>query len=351
MSSEEPKKEIQTLDLAVWNAFGVLSNNFNDNKDNATKKVVNIYSDPSKQVKPTQLVDPVDTPVPDRMLPDAKPIDATINRAEILDTEEIPELVPVFLGVRKWLAERRITKSQAEINKLADDHAVIRYVGESIIKGKGYLRHEVEDPENPNKKINNIDRPTTPSQLKATRKLERIAEKRRREQVEASHLAASYPVIYKNKEDAVPPSPEPQHIIKVLPAEEIVEVEEKEEVPPLRQSRKELANVRKNSKTFDHLTHKTHELDDKFKVITHGPARRSEILRDRIVKNMVRTQAIDDAREYRREQLSQASSKVRAAARRGASVVKRAPIALKDRHQRKKQDRAARQTRNRRGVV
>lgn len=329
MSSEEPKKEIPTLNLAVWNTFGVLSNNFNDkvSENTPNKKVVNIYSDPSKQVRPTQLVSPVDTPVPEGMLPDAEPIDTTIDRIELLKEKEIPELVPVFLGVRKWIAERRIKKSQAEINKLAGDYLVIRYVGESIIKGKGYLRHEVEDPENPKEKITNIDRPITPSQLKAARKLERIAEKRRRNQVEASHLAASYPVVGGvgwRGENVVP-----------FPF----------------QSQKEMANVRRNLNTFDHLKHKTHKLDDKFSAIVHGPARRSAILRGRIVKNIGTSQAIEDARVYRREQLSEARSKVRGIAKHGASIVKRAPTALKDRRERNKQDRATRRTRNRKGVV
>lgn len=166
------------------------------------------------------------------LIPDAYTTDITLDRDEILRDADIHEIVPVFLGLRQIIVERRIDRAQSKIEALEGEHDVLRNVGEAIIKGKGYM-----DESNPL-------RPVTTVEKIAANRLERIDHKRRLHQTRASHLANPTHNARPNRIDAG---------TAVL-------------------SRSESKSVARNRRVFDRLSPKTRGLDSKFTRVIASPA-------------------------------------------------------------------------------
>ncbi|HET7060354.1 MAG TPA: hypothetical protein VFH99_03515 [Candidatus Saccharimonadales bacterium] len=106
------------------------------------------------------------------MLPDAD-IDISYDPAEILAAEPIPQVRPIFLGLRKVLADRRIERSNDRLQDLARKHNVLRYAGRAILSGNSYAHAEINGEPNRN-------RPSTQEEVRAVEKLGKIHTKRRR---------------------------------------------------------------------------------------------------------------------------------------------------------------------------
>jgi hypothetical protein len=109
-------------------------------------------------------------------------IDTAFSRPAPVGGVTISEAVPVMLGMQKWFTEKRIDKAESKIRTLAERQEVVRHVGESIIKGKGYLK-----PENPLRPVSHKDR-------SLAKRLEKLAHSRRQEQAHGTNIHKAYPV-------------------------------------------------------------------------------------------------------------------------------------------------------------
>jgi hypothetical protein len=194
-------------------------------------------------------------------------IDTSYDRATILSNASIPEVVPVMLGLRSLIAERRIARTQEKIEVLAERDKVIRYVGESIMKRVGYYKVKPEPGVNP------ALRPVTWQDRRAALRLEKITGKRRNHQVEAVHLSDSYPGIENHG------SRNPLHAYT-----------------PGTRSKRELWNVGKNHKHHHHAQEKIKRLDKRFMKVVGQPSKKIDRLAKKRDKLIVKSKAIEDAK-------------------------------------------------------
>jgi hypothetical protein len=77
----------------------------------------------------------------------ADEIDPTFDRDALIASQPIPEVSPVFTGVRRYIAELRLNRAQNKIEQLAEDEQVLRFVGKSTLKWNGF--RAIEEPNRP----------------------------------------------------------------------------------------------------------------------------------------------------------------------------------------------------------
>lgn len=135
-----------------------------------------LYPYGNKNNPPLYLPSAPETPIRPELFPAITEVDTSLNTDKILAASEIPEIVPVMLGLRQAITEARVDFAQRKLEKLAKEHKVARAVGKAIIQGKGYMDESFPD------------RPTTRSERIIANRLERTTLKRRLKQVKASHL-------------------------------------------------------------------------------------------------------------------------------------------------------------------
>jgi hypothetical protein len=162
---------------------------------------------------------PGETPLNPEMFPESpnpesmpdRPIDTTFDRDALIASAPISEAVPVLLGLRTFINERRIARAQRQVERLATTQRVVGLVGRSIIKdstitptlarvygldrslvNKGYMHED------------NPLRPTSLQEHRLVKRLSKVTGKRRVNQNMSGHLAASYPDVVGSEQTLSP---------------------------------------------------------------------------------------------------------------------------------------------------
>ncbi|MCA9330982.1 hypothetical protein KC957_02960, partial [Candidatus Saccharibacteria bacterium] len=155
---------------------------------------------------------------------------------------EIPEIRPVFLGIRRYLTERKLRSLDKAIEESPDQtNSVVRNAAEKIIRGKSYV-----DSGKGSGPADSL-RPTKRKDKSAIRKLEKLTDKRRKHQIEANYMVDAYPEI----EDHDVQEPDRHN-------------------PEVPRSWLEQRNVDGAGKVLHHTEHKHHRIDRKFANIVAG---------------------------------------------------------------------------------
>jgi hypothetical protein len=199
-------------------------------------------------------------------IPDTDDIDTTFDRDALITSRPIPEVVPILLGLRARLTERRITRAQTKVEKLAEQEPVIRFVGKSLIQGKGYQR--------PDESL----RPSTFGERRAAKKLDKIMSNKRRRQRFANNISDRYLVVKHGSQGDIPREPDFEQAGTSL-------------------SWLEERNNRKNARTSRRLNRQINRRDRRFAArIVTKPHRKAERLIKRRNKLVIKHAAIEKAR-------------------------------------------------------
>ncbi|MGH7238505.1 MAG: hypothetical protein ACREHG_00410, partial [Candidatus Saccharimonadales bacterium] len=120
------------------------------------------------------------------------PSAVALDRERVLSEGAIPSVIPAALGLRAWLAERRITRYQRTAETLLGRRAkVAAFVGQQVINHKGY------------KAFDKAYRPqSTAEQIMAWR-MQAKYHKANIKNAEKNHIAASYLVPKITRESSV----------------------------------------------------------------------------------------------------------------------------------------------------
>jgi hypothetical protein len=211
-------------------------------------------------------------------------IDTHFDRDALIASTPISEAVPVLLGLRAFIAERRIQRAQSQIERLAATQRVVGFVGRAIIKdstitprlaraydidsalvGKGYMH-----PDNPL-------RPTTLREQRAARKLDKITTKRRVNQGLHGHLGSSFPDIVDSERTS-------SLLYDQTDRDRSVE---------------ERLHLGKKARHYRILERKISRQDEKFAKVISSPSTRAQRHRERRDKLVVKQATYDNARSAR----------------------------------------------------
>ncbi|HLB66287.1 MAG TPA: hypothetical protein VJJ78_01670 [Candidatus Saccharimonadales bacterium] len=123
-------------------------------------------------------------PIPSELFP-GNTVEADFDRLDILARhivagEPVPEIKPVFLGLRKFITEARIYRAQEQLQADVARDEVVRHIGESILQGN-----------NPNKPDDTL-RPVRWRDRHTAHRLFDIFHRRNIKQTRASHIAHSH---------------------------------------------------------------------------------------------------------------------------------------------------------------
>jgi hypothetical protein len=143
------------------------------------------------------------SPIPDTLIPDSQYVpgkgmaalemldrtDTSFDRDTLITSGPIPEVNPAFAGLRARIAQTRAERTQAMIETLAKEQAQLRYIGESVIRNKGYLSPGDKD------RPAHVDRPHNSLVKGPGARLARIEKRRQNVRRAAYAHAASYPEV------------------------------------------------------------------------------------------------------------------------------------------------------------
>jgi hypothetical protein len=203
------------------------------------------------------------------LFPGGAPIDTTFDRAAILRSATIPEIMPVMLGLRRYLNERRISKVEDEVVDLEKRRQVIHHVGKSILQHTSY--HKTSDSL----------RPGTSAEKAAASRISKIVATKR--EVVGSAHGLSTPIRAGKDE----------HGVNLYPDNLLT-------LPKNASLGTKVSTARRRSSHNNHI-HEAHHLDHKFRTEMELPTLRSGALRADHERLIAKSQAIDEARIKREE--------------------------------------------------
>lgn len=143
------------------------------------------YSDASrKTVAGKWITRPSDPFWPEAMFPEADPSSPVSDRLfdinNLVNSEPVPEITPIFTGLRKQIAERRLGMHNKRVERRVKDAHVLRHVAELIVEEKSYrVAHDKF-------------RPRTIRQLYDSQRLNKFNRRRKQRIRSASNIAAVY---------------------------------------------------------------------------------------------------------------------------------------------------------------
>jgi hypothetical protein len=255
------------------------------------KEIIQHPSDPfvtmpfGKFVTPTYRQDTPPTPLEDGpMDPNHLPTSVTDGIAELTPRNEfiigkpLHEASAVFGGLRRLIINRQLDRIEERVSTLRDDDKVLRYVGESIIRGTGYL-HDANYNSDGSVVAINVTRPQSKAQLSAASTLEALTHKRRIEQAHASNIHKAYPEVADN-----------HGRIAAFP---------KANDPAIRRTRGEDYNLGRNVRSYQHANHKIHKLDQKFQKIVYKDAEQAIKLIEKRDELLIKGASIKKAQDDR----------------------------------------------------
>jgi hypothetical protein len=217
-------------------------------------------------VKPGWITPAAETPLDPALAPNTD-IDTTFDWDAIVMGQPIPEVVPALLGLQAIVAERRIARAQAKIERLEKEEDVRQFVGRSILLGKGYMK--------PNEPL----RPTTSRERRAAKKLERKMVGKKSRHQSANNISDPY-----LKEN---PNPNIQIFVRDF------------EQASKQLSRPESRNNNRNARHYRRLTRQIGRRDEDFADVVTQPHRQAQKLIKRRDKLVAKTSALDTAKLIR----------------------------------------------------
>lgn len=212
---------------------------------------------------PTRGVDP-------SMVPEIQ-VDTTYDEDEILANQPVPRVLPVFLGLRTALANRRIERANNRLQDVSKLHRVARHVGHSILAGRSYM--DAQTAGQPN-----LNRPSTRKELHTARKLDKISTRRRRA---GSRVYAT----------------------------------SRSSIAPVSASRAERKNARRNAREHDSTKANISKYDDRFRSVIRNPAKKADRVTARRDRAVAKREALDYAAERRAAKIRQMRDELTGSAR------------------------------------
>ena len=198
--------------------------------------------------------------------------EVAINPEQPFEPGEIPEVIPLLIGLRRHILAKRIETTEKKIEQSKRDHEVIHFVGKSIIQGEGYLAVNKD----------NMLRPTSKYQRSAAQKLEKLTTERRIKQAHVHNIAVSYP------------NPNVEHV-------EVVQHDRFDLFPDhlsgAPQKRSERYTVNQNVRSHMGGKREIHHLDKNFANVIAEPARKINKLRSKRNKLLLRQLALEKTAE------------------------------------------------------